>query len=66
MSPFHSADQKERDYPGKEVEVKQQAMFSLKLVLLKCLEKVVNISWIWLIQQKNRYFISQKYKHRRS
>ena len=44
-----NSNQKYTAYPGNEVIFKQKPIFSLKLGLLKLLEKVVNISWIWLI-----------------
>lgn len=44
-----NSNQKYTVYPGNEVIFKQKPIFSLKLGLLKLLEKVVNISWIWLI-----------------
>ena len=42
---------------GKEVEIEQKTIFSLKR-----LEKVVSISWIWLIAKKDEDPMGSKYE----
>ena len=59
---WERANKKETEYPGNKVEVKHKTMISFTLILLKCLEKLANISCIWFICQEGQRSLGVKIK----